>query len=45
MFFFQNLAGRYDEIRELSNAGGQEDLSGELIKNIDILKLFNISFF
>ncbi|MEA1052261.1 restriction endonuclease subunit S [Lamprobacter modestohalophilus] len=33
-FVFQNLAGRYDEIRKISNAGGQENLSGTLIKNI-----------
>lgn len=35
-FVFQNLAGRYDEIRELSNTGGQENLSGGLIENIPI---------
>lgn len=35
-FVFQYLAGRYDEIRELSNTGGQENLSGGLIKNIPI---------
>ena len=34
LFLFQNLAGRYDEIRDLSNQGGQENLSGEIIKNI-----------
>lgn len=33
-FVLQNLAGRYDEIRELSNAGGQENLSAGLIKEI-----------
>lgn len=33
-FVFQNLAGRYDEIRKISNAGGQENLSGALIKKI-----------
>ncbi len=33
-FVFQNLAGRYDEIRKISNAGGQENLSGGLIKDI-----------
>jgi type I restriction enzyme, S subunit len=33
-FAFQNLAGRYDEIRELSNQGGQENLSGGLIERI-----------
>ena len=35
-FLFQNLAGRYDEIRDLSNQGGQENLSGGILKNIDI---------
>ena len=35
-FVFQNLAGRYEEIRELSNQGGQENLSGGLIENIPI---------
>ena len=35
-FVFQNLAGRYDEIRELSNSGGQENLSASLIKDIKI---------
>jgi len=35
-FLFQNLAGRYEEIRNLSNQGGQENLSGELIKSITI---------
>ena len=33
-FVFQNLAARYDEIRKISNQGGQENLSGTLIKNI-----------
>jgi len=33
-FVFHNLAGRYDEIREISNPGGQENLSAELIKKI-----------
>ena len=33
-FMFQNLASRYDEIRELSNQGGQENLSGGLIERI-----------
>ena len=32
LFLFQNLAGRYDEIRDLSNQGGQENLSGDIIK-------------
>lgn len=33
-FVFQNLAGRYDEIRKISNPGGQENLSAGLITNI-----------
>ncbi len=33
-FVFQNLAARYDEIRRISNQGGQENLSGTLIKKI-----------
>lgn len=33
-FLFQNLAGRYDEIRKISNAGGQENLSAGLIEEI-----------
>ena len=35
-FVFQNLAGRYDEIRGLSNQGGQENLSATLIKKIPL---------
>lgn len=35
-FAFQNLAKRYDEIRDLSNQGGQENLSGAIIKGIEI---------
>lgn len=35
-FLFQNLASRYDEIRELSNQGGQENLSAGLIEKISI---------
>ncbi|RXJ50227.1 restriction endonuclease subunit S [Gelidibacter gilvus] len=35
-YLFQNLAGRYDEIRELSNEGGQQNLSGGIIKEIKI---------
>jgi type I restriction enzyme, S subunit len=35
-FLFQNLVGRYDEIRELSNRGGQENLSAGLIEQIHI---------
>jgi type I restriction enzyme S subunit len=33
-FVFLNLAGRYEELRELSNAGGQENLSQGLIRGI-----------
>ena len=33
-FVFQNLAARYDEIRKISNQGGQENLSVALIKKI-----------
>jgi type I restriction enzyme, S subunit len=36
LFVFQNLAKRYDEIRDLSNQGGQENLSGGIIKGIEI---------
>ncbi|MCK7633666.1 MULTISPECIES: restriction endonuclease subunit S [Shewanella] len=35
-YVFQFLFGRYAEIRELSNAGGQENLSSNLIKQIAI---------
>ncbi|SFX89410.1 restriction endonuclease subunit S [Cytophaga hutchinsonii] len=37
IFLFQNLSKRYDEIRDLSNLGGQENLSGSIIKQIAIL--------
>lgn len=33
-FLFQNLAGRYEEMRELSNSGGQENLSLGLIEKL-----------
>jgi len=33
-FVFLNLAGRYDEMRGLSNSGGQENLSQGLIKEL-----------
>ncbi|MDR3055889.1 MAG: restriction endonuclease subunit S [Zoogloeaceae bacterium] len=33
-FVFQNLVSRYEEIRKISNSGGQENLSAELIKGI-----------
>ena len=36
LFAFQNLTKRYDEIRNLSNQGGQENLSGGIIKGIEI---------
>jgi len=35
-FLFQNLSGRYDEIRDLSNQGGQENLSSGIIKDINV---------
>ncbi|WP_166387170.1 restriction endonuclease subunit S [Polaribacter sp. 11A2H] len=35
-YLYQNLAGRYDEIRKLSNDGGQQNLSGGIIKLIKI---------
>jgi type I restriction enzyme S subunit len=35
-FLFQNLSKRYDEIRDLSNQGGQENLSGGILKGIGI---------
>lgn len=33
-FVFQNLASRYEEIRKISNSGGQENLSAGLIEDI-----------
>lgn len=33
-FVFLSLAGRYEEIREMSNSGGQENLSQELVRKI-----------
>ncbi len=33
-FVFQNLASRYEEIRKISNDGGQKNLSSTLIKKI-----------
>lgn len=33
-FVFLNLAGRYEELRELSNSGGQENLSQGLIREV-----------
>lgn len=36
-FVFQNLASRYNEIRKLSNEGGQENLSAGLIKEIPLI--------
>ncbi|WP_288382074.1 restriction endonuclease subunit S [uncultured Acinetobacter sp.] len=35
-FIFQNLMNRYDEIRDLSNDGGQKNLSAGIIKDISI---------
>ena len=35
-FIFQNLMNRYDEIRDLSNEGGQKNLSAGIIKEICI---------
>ena len=36
LFLFQNLAGRYSSIRKLSNSGGQDNLSAELIRTLSI---------
>ena len=36
LFAYQNLVKRYDEIRNLSNQGSQENLSGTIIKRIEI---------
>jgi type I restriction enzyme, S subunit len=36
LFAFHNLSKRYEEIRDLSNQGGQENLSGGIIKSIEI---------
>jgi len=36
LFVFQNFSKRYDEIRDLSNQGGQENLSAGIIKGIEI---------
>jgi type I restriction enzyme S subunit len=36
-FLFQDLSKRYNEIRELSNKGGQENLSGSIVKRLDIV--------
>ena len=35
-FVFAYLAGRYDEIREISNSGGQENLSQGLVRKIHV---------
>lgn len=35
-FLLQNLMSRYEEIRKISNSGGQENLSAGLIENINI---------
>jgi type I restriction enzyme S subunit len=34
LFTFANLCGRYDEMRALSNSGGQENLSQDLIRQL-----------
>jgi len=36
-FVFQNLSARYEEIRKISNEGGQKNLSSTLIKKIPFL--------
>jgi type I restriction enzyme, S subunit len=36
VFLFQNLSSRYDEIRTISNSGGQQNLSAELVKGITL---------
>ena len=36
-FFFQYLQNNYENIRNLSNDGGQKNLSGSLIKSISVL--------
>ena len=33
-FTFQNLSGRYEELRKLSNEGGQQNLSQTLVKDL-----------
>ena len=35
-FVFQNIAGRYEELRSLSNDGGQKNLSQSLIRDLPI---------
>ena len=35
-FIFQNLMSRYEEIRDLSNDGGQKNLSAGIIKEIEV---------
>jgi len=35
-FIFQYLISKYDDIRNLSNTGNQENLSGELVKSIKL---------
>ena len=36
VFLFQNLSNRYEEIRNISNAGGQQNLSGQLLKSLPV---------
>lgn len=35
-FYFQYLQSKYENIRELSNSGGQENLSGTIVKSIPV---------
>ena len=35
-FIFQNLMNRYEEIRDLSNEGGQKNLSAGIIKEVEV---------
>jgi type I restriction enzyme, S subunit len=35
-FYFQYLQSQYENIRELSNSGGQENLSGTIVKSIPV---------
>ncbi|MFD1466922.1 restriction endonuclease subunit S [Hymenobacter caeli] len=35
-YIFYNLTARYEELRQLSNSGGQENLSGGIIKRLSV---------
>lgn len=35
-FYFQYLLSQYENVRELSNSGGQENLSGAIVKSIPV---------